>query len=177
MKDKSSIPREGKDRNKAFFVTLGVAVFLALSCLLISCDSGSGGAKDGEPPAVSQGEDGARDPEKNARELGTLRVFVNRLEGELNEPVDAQIRGEVTRMAQEEKELWLLLKVSEFNVMGPKQGSLRAAPGSELCIRLRKREGEEAPSVGDRIEVNAMVSKSLEGPVIIGRMYKILGNS
>lgn len=157
-------------------IAFSVLVLLVFSSLFVSCGSGKEGSEPEQGPETEnkQASEGQAD---NAKELGTLRVFVNRLEGELNEPVDAQIRGEVTRMAEDERELWVLVKVSEFNVMGPKQGSLKAAPGSELCIRLRVKEGEQKPPVGDRIEVNAMVSKSLEGPVIIGRMFKVLGGS
>jgi len=154
-----------------------MAILILLCCSLASCESNKDHTVINERGSEAHEENAEGGQAENAKELGTLRVFVNRLEGELNEPVEAQIRGEVTRLAEGDQELWVLVKVSEFNVMGEKQGSLTAAPGSELCIRLRKREGEEAPSVGDRIEVNAMVSKSLEGPVIIGRMYKILGNS
>lgn len=112
--------------------------------------------------------------EQNAQSLGRIMGHRNQLEGELNEPVDAVIAGDVTAVAESGEETWVLVKVVDFRVEGAQPDALKASPGSELSVRLRVAGGAEAPAAGDSVEINAMISKSLEGPVIIGRAFRVI---
>ena len=109
--------------------------------------------------------------EENAQALGQMMAYRNPVEGELNEPVDAVIKGEVTEMAEVEEELWLMLEVQDFRCLGVPAGSLTMAPDSEACIRMYIPEEAEPIQIGDVVEMNVMVAKSTEGPVILGMNY------
>lgn len=142
-----------------------VVLMLVVSVVAVSCGSG-GSEATGEAQTASQ--------EENAQNLGRIMAHRNQLEGELNEPVDAVISGDITAAAEAGEETWILVRVADFRTTSVPQGTLKAAPGSELSVRLRIVEGQEQPAVGDRAEINARVSKSAEGPVIIGRAYRVL---
>jgi hypothetical protein len=143
----------------AFAVLIATMAFFLLSC---------GSDETQEPPQqqVSQ--------EENAQELGRIMGYRNQIEGELNEPVEALIAGDVTAVADAGEETWLLVKVADFRCTSVPQDTLQATPGSELSVRLRETEELGPLSAGDSVEINAIVSKSMEGPVIIGRAYIVV---
>jgi hypothetical protein len=150
-------------------VAMVCAVILTLFAFtLISCGSGEAEQPEGQPEVqpVTQ--------EENAQALGRIMAHRDQLEGEINEPVDAVIAEDVTAAADTGEETWLLVKVVDFRCPSVPQGTLKAAPGSELSIRLRKTEESGSITTGDSLEINAMVSKSTEGPVIISRAYRVV---
>ncbi len=139
-----------------------VVLLPVLSLALISCGSADTEQSEARPPTQ----------EENAEDLGRIMAHRNQLEGDLNEPVDAVIKGEVTAFADAGEETWILLRVVDFRCSNIPPGTINAAPGSELAIRLRKTEESGSIATGDSLEINAMVSKSKEGPVIIGRAFR-----
>jgi len=146
-------------RNFLAMMSLLLLATLSLSTSL-SCGSSNQGVAEQQ---ASQ--------EENAQALGQMMAYRNPVEGELNEPVDAVIKGEVTEMAEVEEELWLMLKVQDFRCLGVPAGSLTMAPDSEACIRMYIPEEAEPIQIGDVVEMNVMVAKSTEGPVILGMNY------
>ncbi|MBC7229608.1 MAG: hypothetical protein H5T74_04345 [Actinobacteria bacterium] len=155
--------------HSAYYVHYTAVFFLALilivSAAAASCSSGSEKAAEKEEP-VSQVE--------NAQVLGRIMAHRNQLEGEIGEPVEAVISGDITALAEAGEETWALVRVADFRTTSVPQGTLKATPGSELSVRLRVTEGAPPLATGARAEINALVSKSKEGPVIIGRAYRIL---
>ena len=155
-------------KRKASAVTTAAIFFLVLAVSLacMSCGSGKDGGKDEKTSPVNQ--------EENAQSLGRIMAHRNQLQGELNEPVDAVITGDVSAMAEAGEETWALIKVAGIRCTSVPEDTLKAAPGSELSVRLRMTEGAPRLAVGDKVEINARISKSTEGPVIIGRAYRVL---
>lgn len=159
--------RHERKANPSGKILLGIFLFILIAILTLtglSCGSEEGNETGDQ--AVSQ--------EDNAQSLGRIMGHRNQLEGGLNEPVDAVITGDVTAVAESGEETWVLVKVAGFRTTDAAQGSLNAAPGSELAVKMRITESGGPVSAGDAVEINALVSKSLEGPVIVGRSYRVL---
>ena len=145
-----------------YFLILGSLLFLFLMAFIsfLSC-GGSTSQEQETVHAVSQGQ--------NADNLGRIMGHRNQIEGEVNEPVDASITGEVTMVADGGEETWVMLKVQDFRCVDASGSDLSMTPGSEVSVRLRKDEGDERLAPGEMVQINARISKSMEGPVIIGR--------
>jgi hypothetical protein len=141
-------------------VMLLMAALIFSALLLSSCGSK---AKNVVPPPSQ---------EENAAALGQMMVYRNPVEGNLNEPVDAVITGEVTRTADAGEETWVMLRVADFRNLGEPSNPINIALGSEITVRMRKGEGSASPAQGDFLEVNAKIMKSLEGAVIIAATYR-----
>jgi hypothetical protein len=164
-----------RSRNKCRIYSHGSAVIAvvcamviaAFALAIVSCSS-----DEAQPKGAQQTETQSSTQEENAQTLGRIMAHRNQLEGELNEPVDAVITGDVTAVADTGEETWLLVTVVDFRTTRVPQGTLKSAPGSELSIRIRKTEESGSIAAGDSLEINAMVSKSMEGPVIIGRAFR-----
>ncbi|NPV60686.1 MAG: hypothetical protein HPY75_13645 [Actinobacteria bacterium] len=161
--------KSDRNANRTYRIHLVASIFVFLMLLIcvaaISCGSKDANeASEANPPSQ----------EENAQSLGRIMAHRNQLEGELNEPVEAVIMGDIVAVAEAGEETWALVKVADFRTTSVPQGTLKAAPGSELSVRLRIKQGEQPPSVGAKAEINALVSKSMEGPVIIGRAFRLL---
>jgi hypothetical protein len=143
----------------AFAIFIAISMFFSLSC-------GSSEEQETTQQQVSQ--------EENTQELGRIMGFRNHLTGELNEPVEVIIAGDITGAADAGEETWLLVKVADFRCTSVPPDALQVTAGSELSVRLRENEELGVLSAGDSVEINAVVSKSTEGPVIIGRTYIVL---
>ena len=142
-----------------------LAILIAMMAFfLLSC----GSDETQEPPQQQASQ------EDNAQELGRIMGYRNHIEGELNEPVDVVIAGDVTAVADAGEETWLLVKVADFRCTSVPEDTLRVTPGGELSVRLRETEELGPLSAGDSVEINAVVSKSMEGPTIIGRAYNVV---
>lgn len=112
--------------------------------------------------------------EENRQAMGSIVGHRNNLEGELEEPVEGTLYGEVTSLADAGDEIWLLLKVTDLRCTSPSPDALKAQPGSELSVRLLKSEEASRLAVGDSLEINVIISKGMEGPVIVGRDFRAL---
>ncbi len=162
-----NLRRRRKVTGKKMLAAITAFALALLSLCVISCGSESTEEAGGEAARpLTQ--------EENAQSLGRIMGHRNQLEGELDEPVDVVISGDIMSMADAGEESWLLIRVVAFRPMSVPQEALQAAPGSELVVRLRKTGEDGTLSAGDSVEINARVSKSLEGPVIIGRAYRVI---
>lgn len=166
----SSQPRSGQ-AHPVVRVTLGMVIIILLAAFAFTCLS-CGSDEANEPREKKDTQEQSQ--EENAQSLGRIMSHRNQLEGELNEPIDAVISGDITAIAETGEEIWLLIKVVDFRPTSVSQDALRAMPASELVVRIRITEDAGSLSTGDSVEINAMVSKSLEGPVIIGRAYRVI---
>jgi len=145
-------------------IAAAVCLILLATMALAALSCGSGEAQQPEEQPVSQ--------EENAQSLGQIMGYRNQVEGELNEPVDAVITGEVTRSADAGEEIFLMLRVSDLRCLSVPQDTLKVSPGSEVSIRLRKDEDSGSITQGEFLEIDARIAKSAEGPVIIGRAFR-----
>lgn len=152
------------DHRGVLFTAICAVVLMIICGACISCSSGE----------TQQSEELIPTQEENAQALGRMMAHRNQLEGDLAEPVDVVISGSVTAVADAGDEMWIMVQVAGFRCADTSQSDLNATPGSELSIRLRKSEEAESIAVGDSLEINAMVSKSMEGPVVIGRAFRVV---
>ncbi|MDY6793936.1 MAG: hypothetical protein SWK76_01445 [Actinomycetota bacterium] len=142
-------------------ILVSLLVLLLMTFLsFLSC----GGSTTQEQEKVQPGS-----KEQNADTLGRIMGHRNQIEGEVNEPVDASITGEVAMIADGGEDTWMMLKVQDFHCVDASGSGLSMTPGSEVSVKLRKDEGDGQLAPGEMVQINARISKSMEGPVIIGR--------
>lgn len=149
-----------------------VAIFLAvltLSFALVSC----GSERIAQPnDSNDQIREEAQPEQENRQKLGRIMTHRNPIEGEIAEPINAVILGNIEEMAEEGEETWFLVRVAEFRCEGVEEGQIRVSPGSLLSVRMHIPEDIEKLSIGDKAEIYAMVAKSLEGPIVVGKGYR-----
>lgn len=142
-------------------------VLVVLPLFQISCGNG-------ETEMGKQAEGATAPQEDNRQAMGRIMGHLNHLEGELAEPVEAVLYGEVVSLADAGGEIWILLRVADLRCTSASPDALKAPQGSELSVRLPRSEEASRLAVGASLEINALISRGVEGPVIIGRAFHVL---
>jgi len=104
-------------------------------------------------------------------DLARIRAHRNQVKGEINEPIDVRLRGIIAGLANAGEETWLLLRIQEFQVLGPSNASVEVPAGTELSVTLRRDPGQDDLRENQSVEITARLMKSKEGPVLAGRSY------
>lgn len=148
-------------------VTLAfLGVYLGLSL------GGCGSEQDTAGP-----EEDAANSEIAAEEI---KAHPNVIEGELGQPVEAQLQGEVmaTAASLDKEESWMLLRVDTFRLMGvpeeARDSTINIPAGTEVSVRYRETAETEPFSPGDILSIHIRITKSKDGPVLIAMDWHVI---
>ena len=155
----------------------GTAIFLILALLGAVLGAGLSfglGGCGSEPAAVE------KEPAYGTMSAEEIMAHLNAVEGELGQPVEGQLKGEVmaTAASPDGEESWMLLRVDSFRPMGVRdgspQGSVNVPAGSEVSIRYRETAETEPFSPGDVLSIHIRIVKSKNGPMLVAMDWYVI---